>query len=129
MRTSIDDFGVRIAYMVKAGTFIHVCKFKTVLRSLGQDRVTGIGLTLQSRNKPKKLDKIYFKIIFKILDSRQQRTVISEDQEAKELGPTIALAYYFEFSGHDTGRGNAGEIWKASYVEEMDLRVQGDQGS
>lgn len=57
----------------------------------GQDGVTGTGITLRPETT-KNPDKIDETAVFKILDGRQERTVVLERQETNEVSPTIAPA-------------------------------------
>lgn len=69
----------------------------------GQDGVTGTGITLRPETT-KNLEKIYETAVFKILDDRQERTVILERQETNEVSLAVAPAQCLEKVSRTGGR-------------------------
>lgn len=63
------------------------------------------------------------KVVFKIMDIRQWRTMISQRQETNKLNPRILSAYCPKgFPGHNTIRGDWVRLCQIYQVKEMELR-------
>ena len=69
----------------------------------------------------------YETMVFK-LDIWQWRIVIREKEETNEMSPTDASAW-IEFPVIALTMENSGEAQYSPWVKEMDLGIQGDQGS
>lgn len=71
--------------------FIHLCIFTFPLKHilLGQNKVTGIRFTIspETTTKNKQICEV---ILFNILDTRQQRILIAENQGTNEMSSIIA---------------------------------------
>lgn len=71
--------------------FIHLCIFIFPLKYvlLGQDKVTGVRFTIspETTTKNKQICEI---TLFNLLDTRQQRILIAENQGTSEMSSIIA---------------------------------------
>lgn len=76
----------------------------------------------------KQQNKIYETMVFKTLDIRQQRTVITERQEVNAAGPGNAAASWLEkFTSPTTGKGTQGGDQSLLQLR-MEVRGLTDQG-